>query len=157
MTPPPAGTAFRLALVLGDFNPEITGPMLRAAREHAESLGVEVRYVARVPGAFDCPLLVQRLLERDDVDAIATLGAVLAGDTGHDEVVAQQCARKLVDLSLEYRKPVTLGISGPRMSWEQATDRIEEYARRAVDAAVRLLRALDQLEAAEGEHPVELG
>lgn len=157
MKPPQGATDLRLALVIGDFNPEITRPMLEAALRHAESLGVEVRYVARVPGAFDCPLLVQRLLERDDVDAVAALGAVLEGDTGHDEVVAQQSARKLADLSLQYGKPVTLGISGPGMTWEQAAQRTEEYARRAVDAAVRLLRALRQLEVAEGEYPVELG
>jgi 6,7-dimethyl-8-ribityllumazine synthase len=136
----------RIALVVGDFNADITHPMVERAKEHAASLGVQVHHIVRVPGAFDIPLVVKKLLERNDVDAVAALGAVLEGETEHDEIIAHQSARKLVDLALEYEKPVTLGISGPGETYMQAQQRIEGYACRAVESAVKLIRRMRELE-----------
>ncbi len=134
----------RLALVVAEFNMDITLIMEEKAKSHADLLGAEVVKVVRVPGSYDTPLIVKTLLERRDVDAVAVLGAVIKGETDHDQVVAHQAARKLMDLSVEYGKPVTLGIIGPGASRLQAQERAEEYARRAVEAAVKLVRALEQ-------------
>ena len=49
------------------------------------------------------------------------------------------------DLSLQYRKPVTLGVAGPGVTWEQAEARIDEYAERSVTAAVSMVLAQKQL------------
>jgi 6,7-dimethyl-8-ribityllumazine synthase len=98
-----------------------------------------------VPGVFDAPFAIKALLERDDIDAVVTLGAVLEGDTDHDQIVAQHAARKMMDLGLEYGKPVGLGISGPGMSRAQGQSRIDDYARRGVEAAVKLARRAAQL------------
>lgn len=138
-----AGGRPRLGIVVSEFNMDVTMIMEAKARDHARHLGAEVVKVVRVPGAYDTPLAVKALLERGDVDAVAVLGAVIKGETDHDEVVAHQAARKLMDLSLEYGKPVTLGIIGPGASRMQALERAEEYARRAVEAAVKMLRALE--------------
>ena len=62
------------------------------------------------------------------------------GNTNHDEVVAHSVARKLIDLSSEYNKPVALGISGPNITWEQSKKRTKEYADRAVDTVIEMLR-----------------
>ncbi|MDY6765297.1 MAG: 6,7-dimethyl-8-ribityllumazine synthase, partial [Halobacteria archaeon] len=94
-----------------------------------------------VPGTYDMPLAVKRMCERDDIDAVVTIGCVIEGDTEHDEVVAHKAADKFVDLSMEYDKPVALGVSGPGMTAEEARDRIE-YAERAVDSAVKMARRL---------------
>ena len=61
-------------------------------------------------------------------------------------MIAHQVARKLMDLSIEYGKPVTLGISGPGMNRMQALERVDDYARRAVEAAVKLARRMVELE-----------
>jgi len=53
------------------------------------------------------------MLERGNVDGICHDRLVIEGATQHDEIVVQHAARKIVDLSLEFWKPVTLGISGP--------------------------------------------
>jgi 6,7-dimethyl-8-ribityllumazine synthase len=66
---------------------------------------------------------------------------VIEGATGHDEIVAQHATRKITDLALEYNKPITLGISGPRMSRLEAHERVD-YAKRAVEAAVKLYKRL---------------
>jgi len=131
----------RLGMVVAEFNRDITYMMEILAREHAEFLGAEITDVIRVPGAFDVPIAVKRILEKGDVDAVVTIGCVIEGETEHDEVVAQHAARKIMDLSLEYNKPVTLGIAGPGMGRLAAQERVD-YAKRAVEAAVKLVKRL---------------
>jgi len=131
----------RLGFVVSEFNRDITYQMELLGKEHAQFLGAEVANVVYVPGVYDMPIAVKKLLRRDDIDAVVTIGCVIQGETAHDEVVAQQAARKLMDLSLEFDKPVTLGITGPKMSRPDAHQRVD-YAKRAVEAAVKLLQRL---------------
>ncbi len=135
----------RLGLVVAEFNRDITYMMEILAREHAEFLGAEIADVIRVPGVFDIPIALKKMLERGKVDAVATLGCVIEGETEHDEVVAQHSARKIMDLSLEYGIPVALGVSGPGMGRIAAQQRID-YAKRAIEAAVKLARRLRDYE-----------
>ena len=130
----------RLALVVAEFNYDVTQLMLQKAIDHAKFLGAEVVYVVKVPGVYDIPTVLRDLVMKEEVDAVATLGAVIQGATKHDEVVAQQAARKILDISVESGKPVALGIIGPGANRMQALERVEEYARRAVEAAVKLAR-----------------
>lgn len=134
----------RLAIVVAEFNYDITEMMLRKALSHAEFLGAEVRYVFKVPGVFDAPYAVAELLRRDDVDAVAVIGAVVKGETRHDELVAHQAARKMLDLGIEHGKPVALGVIGPGATRMQAQARIEEYARRAVEAAIKMAKRMSR-------------
>jgi 6,7-dimethyl-8-ribityllumazine synthase len=131
----------RLGFVVSEFNRDITYQMELLGREHAQFLGAEVASVIYVPGVFDMPIAVKSLLRRDDIQAVVAIGCVIQGDTAHDEIVAQHAARKILDLSLEYDKPVTLGITGPRMSRPDAHKRVD-YAKKAVEAAVKLLARL---------------
>ena len=135
-----------LAIVVSEFNGEITNRMLEKAQEHAAHLGARVQYVFRVPGAFDMPLAVERLLKKRGVDAVVTLGAVIKGDTRHDDIVAENASRLISDLSLKHGKPVALGITGPGMTEVQAVARQEEVPVRAVDAAVSMVTRLKKLE-----------
>lgn len=136
----------RLGFVVGEFNADITHMMLERALAHAEFLGCEISHIVKVPGAFDAPLAIKKLLGRKDTDAVVALGAVLEGDTDHDQIVAQHAARKMMDLSLEFDKPVGLGISGPGMSRLQGQARIDDYARRSVESAVKLVKRSRQIE-----------
>ena len=135
----------KLGMVVAEFNREITYLMEILAKEHAEFLGAEITEIIRVPGAFDVPLAVKKMLEKGNVDAVVTIGCIIEGETEHDEVVAQHAARKIMDLSIEYGKPVTLGISGPGMGRLAAQERVD-YAKRAVEAAVKLVRRLREYE-----------
>ncbi|MCS7119342.1 MAG: 6,7-dimethyl-8-ribityllumazine synthase [Archaeoglobaceae archaeon] len=135
----------RLGFVVSEFNRDITYMMEILAKEHAEFLEAEVFEVIRVPGTFDIPIAVKKMLEKGNVDAIVAIGCVLEGETEHDEIVAQHSARKIMDLSIDFGKPVTLGISGPGMGRIAAAERID-YAKRAVEAAVKLVRRLREYE-----------
>jgi 6,7-dimethyl-8-ribityllumazine synthase len=134
----------RIALVVSDFNFDVTSMMLERARRHAEFLGVEVSHVVHVPGVFDMPLVMRKLLKRRDVDGIAILGAVIKGDTSHDELITGPVARTAVDLALQFDKPVGLGITGPGMDRMQALDRIDN-AKNAIESVVRLLKGLEEI------------
>lgn len=131
----------KLGFVVSEFNRDITYQMELLGREHAQFLGAEVSEVVYVPGVFDMPIAAKRMLSRGGIDAVVAIGCVIQGETAHDEIVAQHAARKLMDLSLEFDKPVTLGITGPKMSRPDAHRRVE-YAKRAVEAAVKLIARL---------------
>lgn len=133
----------KIGIVASEFNYDVTYSMVELAKEHANFLGAEVYSIIKVPGAFEIPLAVKMLLEKKDVSAVIALGAVIEGQTEHDEIVIQHASRKLSDLSLEYNKPVALGISGPGMSRIEAHERVD-YAKRAVEAAVKMCRILSQ-------------
>ncbi len=132
----------KLAIVVSDTYPEITGKMLEAAQVHAKFLGAEIVKVIHVPGCFDMPLAVKRLLQKNNVDGVVTLGAIIEGDTDHDALIAYTVAAKISELSLEFNKPVTLGISGPKMTMQQAIDRIEFFGKNSVDACVKMIQRL---------------
>jgi len=132
----------RLGAVVSEFNYEITMMMLERAKEHAQFLGAEITQIVKVPGVFDMGLPIKMMLKRKDIDGVVALGAVIEGETEHDDIVIQHAARKIADLSIEYDKPVGLGITGPGMSRLQAQDRIDR-AKAAVEAVVKLHRRLN--------------
>lgn len=133
---------YKIGVVAAEFNFEVTSLMIERAKAEAEFLGVKLTRTILVPGVFEIPLAVKKMLESDDVDAVITLGAVITGETKHDEVVVAQSSRKIMDLGLEYGKPVGFGITGPGMTELQAMDRIEK-GREVVDAVVKMLQRLD--------------
>ncbi len=138
------GAGIRIALVASEYNYDVTMAMLERARDEATFLGATVGPIVRTPGVFDMPIAVKALMARRDVDAVVALGAVIEGETQHDELVANQAARKLTDLAVEYSKPLGLGITGPGETRLQAQDRIENAAN-AVRAVVKMVRRLREI------------
>ena len=133
---------YKLGMVAAEFNFEITSLMIERAKAEADFLGVEIAKTIMVPGVFEMPLAIKKLCEDPEIDAVITIGAVITGETKHDEVVVAQASRRIMDMSTEYNKPVTFGVTGPGMTELQAMDRIEK-GRDVVDAAVKMLKRLD--------------
>jgi|SRR3989338_9301381 len=132
----------KIVIVCADFNDEITSVMLETALQRAKEKQLDVIEVVKVPGSYDIPYAVKKVLMESvekKIDGIITLGAVIQGDTEHDVIVAENCARKCTDLSVEFNIPIALGVIGPRVTWENADKRKEEYAVRAVDAVKMLI------------------
>ena len=133
---------YKIGMVAAEFNYEITSLMVARAKAEAEFLGVEITKTIMVPGVFEVPLAAKKLVSDPEIDAVITLGAVITGETKHDEVVIAQASRKIMDLGLEYGKPVGFGVTGPGMTELQAMDRIEK-GRDVVDAVVKMLQRLE--------------
>ncbi len=134
-----------IAIVVSEFNDTVTSRMLSVAEEKAKLLKLNVKYICKVPGSFDIPILVDSLLQKKDIEGVVTLGAIIKGQTKHDEVIAHSTARKLSDLSLKYHKPVSFGISGPGMQERQAYARIRPVAERAVETVVKISKELQKI------------
>jgi 6,7-dimethyl-8-ribityllumazine synthase len=135
----------RIAIIVSEFNSDITFQMLNKAKDQAQKIKADIRYICFAPGSFDMPLLIEEILKKNDVDAAVTLGAVIKGETSHDDIVAENAARLIADLSLKYGKPIGLGITGPDMTLEQAKDRIDIVPLRAVNAAVNMAMRIKKL------------
>lgn len=127
----------RLVIVAAEFNREVTDLMVEKALARAEERGVRVASVVRVPGTFEIPLVVQRFLERKDVDAAVAIGAVIKGETLHDEALMAAVPGALLEVGLRTGKPIGLGITGPGMTDEQATARVDKGAE-AVDVVIAM-------------------
>lgn len=131
--------------MVSEFNQRITSKMLEVAQEKAQSLKINVKYTCKVPGIYDMPLIIDELLSKSDIDAVVTLGAVIKGQTKHDEVIAHATAKTLQELSLKHKKAVSLGISGPGMQERQAHARIRPVAERAVEAVINTSKELQRI------------
>jgi 6,7-dimethyl-8-ribityllumazine synthase len=135
----------KIAVVVSEFNQEVTSRMLSVAKEKAETLKLKITYTCQVPGAYDMPIIVDALLQKKNVDGVVTLGAIVKGQTKHDEVIAHSAANALTKLSLKYQKPVSLGITGPGMQDRHAYARIRPVAERAVEAIVKITNELNRI------------
>ena len=135
----------RIGIVVSEFNNEITFAMLSEAKKYAKEFSSKITYACFVPGVFDMPIIVQEILKKKDVDAVVTLGAIIKGDTSHDRVIANSTAKLLCELSLKYNKPVSLGITGPDMTFEQADARIISTSHHAVYTAIEMVSRLRKI------------
>jgi len=135
-----------VAIVVSEFNEEVTSRMLAVAQEKANTLKLKILHICTVPGAYDMPIIVNSLLQKNDVDAVITLGAIIQGQTKHDEVISHSTAQALTTLSIKYQKPVSLGISGPGMQERHAYARIRPVAERAVESVVKISNELKRIQ-----------
>ena len=130
-----------LGLVVAQFNSAVTTEMRAAAERAAAERDATIPEIVEIPGAYDTPLAADRLARRDEIDAVAVIGAIVTGDTDHDKVIADAAAQKLTDVSLDRDTPVTFGVSGPGMSGAEARER-ETKGAEAVNAAVDMVEIL---------------
>ena len=134
-----------LGLVVAQYAKSgVTHEMEAAAREAAAERGAEIRETMEVPGSYDAPLAADRLARRSDIDAVAVLGAIVTGDTDHDQVIADAAAQGLTDVSLERDTPVAFGVTGPGMSAAEAEERIPKGAE-AVESAIDLAAEIEDV------------
>ncbi len=99
----------RLGIVASLFNEEIASQLLERARTQARKLGIE-HAVVTVPGALEIPLALQWMAQSGRFDALVAVGAVIRGETYHFEVVANESARGVMDVALDFGLPVANAI-----------------------------------------------
>jgi len=129
----------KIAIVVSDFNEEITSRMEKHADKLSLQLDIEIIRKIHVPGAFEIPYAAKILFENKDVEAVVVLGAVIQGKTDHDLIIINTIAPKLLELSLKYHKPLGFGIIGPKVSKEEAEERAEEYTERAIKTVLKMV------------------
>jgi 6,7-dimethyl-8-ribityllumazine synthase len=132
----------RLGIVASRFNEDIAAELLKRAQDAARELGVESQ-VFTVPGALEIPLALQWLAQSARFHALAAVGVVIRGETHHFEIVANESARGVMDVSLEYGLPIANGILTTEDE-AQARARLDKGAE-AVRVAVEMARLKERM------------
>ena len=138
----PKASALRIALLVSEWNNEITDNLLKGAKETLEALQFEPDnlIVRRVPGAYELPIAAQFACKTLHVDAVICLGSVVRGETSHFDYVCQAVAQGVKDVSLKFDIPVVFGILTDD-TMQQGLDRSGgKHGNKGVEAAVTAVK-----------------
>lgn len=119
------GEGLKFGLIISRFNDFITTKLLEGAKDALVRHGVEEANidVARVPGAFEIPVIAKKLAQTKRYDAVICLGAVIRGATPHFDLISAEVTKGIAMVSLETGVPVINGVL--------TTDTIEQAVERA--------------------------
>jgi|SRR5579883_543165 6,7-dimethyl-8-ribityllumazine synthase len=150
------GEGMRVAVAASRFNGPVTERLVEGALDWLVAHGVDPGSItlAWAPGAFELPLLAQRLAGGGQADAVICLGAVIRGETAHYEHVAGQCASGLQRVQLETGVPVLFGVltcDSAQQAWDRAGGRLGNKGAEAAAAALEVVDVLRQLPKGGGQ------
>ncbi|WP_312475333.1 6,7-dimethyl-8-ribityllumazine synthase [Neobacillus sp.] len=119
------GSGLKVGIVVGRFNEFITSKLLGGAQDALKRHGVNESDIdiAWVPGAFEIPLIAQKLANSKKYDAVITLGTVIRGSTPHFDYVCNEAAKGVSTTALTSGIPIIFGVL--------TTDSIEQAIERA--------------------------
>ena len=127
-----------LGVVCGSFHREEVERMLEFAKDEAVVKNWEVLDVVWVPGSMEAPLALERMLQREEIQAAIVLGIIERGETDHGLVMGQSVTMSIIELQIKHNKPIGLGIIGPGAEPEHIGPRLEPHARAAVGAVAAM-------------------
>ncbi len=142
----------RYALVVGRFNSFVVESLVSGAVDALVRHGVAESEITiiRAPGAFEIPLVTQKVAQQGGFDAIIALGAVIRGGTPHFEYVAGECTKGLAQVSLQFGIPVAFGVltvDSIEQAIERAGTKAGNKGAEAALSALEMVSLLAQLEA----------
>lgn len=119
------GKDLKFAIVISHFNETITSSLASGAKDCLLRHGVSSEHINEywVPGAYEIPLIADKLLQKGYFDAVITLGAVIRGETPHFDQVVSSVTSGCAQVSLKNGKPVIFGVL--------TTDTVEQAMNRA--------------------------
>lgn len=140
----------RFALVVGRWNSFVVEHLLEGALDFLRRHGVQDTQleIIRAPGAFEIPLVCQRLAAGKRYDAIIALGAVIRGGTPHFEYVAGECTKGLAQVSLAHDVPIAFGVltvDTIEQAIERAGTKAGNKGAEAAASALEMVNLLAQL------------
>ena len=144
----------RFAIVVSRYNDSITGKLVDGAMETLLLHGVHDTSidVIWVPGAYEIPLAADHLAAAKQYRAVICLGAVIRGETTHDQHINRAVSLAIMDSSIRYRIPITFGILTCN-TLEQAIHRsggnVGNKGVECAQAAIEMVRLLPKLEKAD--------
>jgi 6,7-dimethyl-8-ribityllumazine synthase len=102
----------RIAIVVSEWNTEVTEALYAGAVETLMKLGVKKENIVRsdVPGSFELTLGAQWEAQKADIDAVICLGCVIQGETRHFDFICDAVAHGITQVNLKYDKPVIFGV-----------------------------------------------
>ncbi len=140
----------RVAIAASRFNDLVTDRLVVGARDSLVRHGVEEASISLVwvPGAFELPLVAQRLVASGDHDAVVCVGAVVRGSTDHYEHVCAQAASGILRVSLDTGVPVVFGVlttDTTEAALDRAGGKLGNKGSEAAATAIEMVDVLRQL------------
>jgi 6,7-dimethyl-8-ribityllumazine synthase len=135
----------RIAIVAGRWNDFVVSRLIGGAQDGLERLGAsdENLTIVRVPGSFELPLAARRAALSGNYDGIICLGAVIRGETSHNEYIASEAIKGIAQVSLETNVPIALGVVTAD-TLEQAIDRAgAKSGNKGFDAALTIVELVN--------------
>jgi 6,7-dimethyl-8-ribityllumazine synthase len=144
----------RVGIVAGRFNDFIVDSLISGAIDTLVRHGCSKNDIelARVPGAVEIPLAVQRMGQTGKYDAIIALGAVIRGGTPHFDFVAGECSKGLGQLTLQLDMPVSFGVltvDTIEQAIERAGTKAGNKGAEAAMGTIEMVNVLRQIESAK--------
>ncbi|NNJ71187.1 MAG: 6,7-dimethyl-8-ribityllumazine synthase [Kiritimatiellales bacterium] len=143
-------SGMRFGIVVARFNDELTDELARSACQCLEQHGAkpETIDVVRVPGAYEIPVVAEKMAAGKRYDALIVLGVVVEGETQHAQMIIDTTGQSILDIACRHQIPVINEIVGVR-NWAQAKARClgGENTRGwyAAEAAIETARVYKQL------------
>lgn len=131
----------KIAIVSSSYYPDLTQSLEKACKEYLNNAGVKSIETFIVPGSWEIPLIVKKLASSKKFDGIVALGVIIKGETYHFEMIANECAGMLMNISLEYSIPVTFEVLAT-LNFEQAKIRSRGEHNKGREAAETLLKTI---------------
>lgn len=136
----------KIAIVKSLYHQDLTTSLEKACKEHLIACGVKEKNIItfEIPGSWEIPLITKKVATSKKFDGIVTFGVILKGETYHFEMIANECARALMAISLESNIPITLEILAA-YNLEQARKRSKGKYNKGIEAAQALLKTITTL------------
>ncbi len=155
----PKAPSGRIAIIVARFNETITTRMLEGAVTTLTSHGVadDRIDVAWVPGAFEIPTVASRMASSGKYCAVICLGAVIRGETTHDQHINRAVGNTLAELGVQYKLPVLFGVltcnsveqavarSGGQVATTGKDQSDKKVGNKGIDRALAALEMVDLL------------
>ncbi len=141
----PSADGMRFAIVVSEWNTEITEALTLGAKETLLKFGASESDIVRrnVPGSFELTLGAQLMAERKEFDAIICIGVVIQGETKHFDFICDAVAKGITDLNMKYNIPVIFGVLTPN-TMQQALDRAGGiHGNKGDEAAITAIKMAD--------------
>ena len=141
----PSGEGAKIALLVSEWNDEITNGLATGAIETLEKHGVDSQDISvhYVPGTFELPLGAQFLLEKnEDFDAVICVGCVIQGETKHFDFVCQGATQGIMDVGLNYSTPVIFCVLTDNTIEQSRARSGGEHGNKGTEAAVTALKMI---------------
>jgi 6,7-dimethyl-8-ribityllumazine synthase len=138
---------FKIAIIKTDYHDELVSMLTKRAMQTLVTNGVPGKSITTftVPGSWEIPLVAKKVAETKKYDAIITFGVIVKGETYHFEMIANEAARALMQISVKHGLPIALEILAV-FNKQQAIERASDNENnKGIEAAIAVLKMLVEI------------
>lgn len=136
----------KIAIVRSNYHQDLTKSLESSCKEYLIVSGVKEKNIQafEVPGSWEIPLITQKIASSKKFNGIIAFGIIIKGETYHFEILANECARALMNISLEFNIPITFEVLAT-YNLKQAEKRSKGKYNKGKEAARSLLETIKSL------------